>query len=201
MKISCLKIAKLISEISAPLVITPLIIFLLSGVEVTNISRLKIFLILFFFSYLIPFGFLFLAIKKGIISDRDITNRKQRYPFYIVGIVSFLLSMLIFYFLGEQQLLVFLIKLLLIFSLMIGINFFWKISGHAFANSLLMLILFFRFYGIDFQLKNFSWNVFCFICFILIFLSAVSWSRVFLKKHTSSQVIAGSLLPWLIVLL
>jgi len=201
MKVFCLKTARLISNISAPLIISPLIIFLLSGVVATHIGQLKTFLIILLFNYIAPFSFLFWSIKKGTISDRDITNRKQRYSFYLVGIFSFLLAMLIFYLLSEQQLLLFLMKILLIFSLMTGINFFWKISGHTFANSLLVLLLFFRIYGPKLQSVNFSWPVFTFTSLSLILLVSVAWSRVVLKKHTIGQLVAGSLLPWLIVLL
>ena len=178
-----LKIAKHISTFTNPPIITIplfLIICIILSIEngVFDISKFVVLeAISIVFASLLPLAIiLFWAKRLG--TDKDISNRSDRYTPLVVGIVSYFIGFLISLFLNVDH---FLTVLLLCYSINTGVVLIftskWKISVHTtgLSGPVGALILLLGSLG----------AVFGMIYPVLI------WSRVTLKKHTMAQAICG----------
>lgn len=117
-------------------------------------------------------------IKKRKI-DIDITNRFERTFPLIYAIISYLIGAAVLYILGSPPATT--VLMFCYFSntlVVLFINHFWKISIHAMgvAGPTAALIYVFGYYGVLFGL----------------IIPFVMWSRVYLKKHSLYQVLAGA---------
>ncbi len=178
-----LKIAKSISTITNPPIITiPLFLIICAILSFENgnfdFSKFIVLeLISLVFSSLLPLAIILFWAKK-LNTDRDISNRSDRYMPLIVGIVSYFIGFLICIFLNLDN---FLTILLLCYSVNTGVVLLfttqWKISVHTtgLSGPVAALILLLGPIGSLFG----------------ILYPMVIWSRVLLKKHTLSQAICG----------
>lgn len=178
-----LKIAKSISTITNPPIITiPLFLIICAILSFENgsfdFSKFMVLeLISLVFSSLLPLAIILFWAKK-LNTDRDISNRSDRYMPLIVGIVSYFIGFLICIFLNLDN---FLTLLLLCYSVNTGVVLLfttqWKISVHTtgLSGPVAALILLLGPVGSLFG----------------IIYPMVIWSRVLLKKHTLSQAICG----------
>ena len=182
------KLAKAASNILSPMIEAPLIIWLAASLNITFLNWTRVFLISLFFSFIIPLGFFLLLFKIKKISDWEVTKRKERYGFNMIAFFSIIICLSVFYFLNEKALVYFYIKLLLPVFLYFLITFFWKISGHMLVNSIFIFLLYF----------HLQEPIVLFLGILLLII--VGWSRIKLKKHSLAQVIAGALLPFLILI-
>jgi hypothetical protein len=171
-------IAKLISLICGPFVwpITLIIILFNSHLQQKQLTLLLP--IILFFQVIVPYSFIGYEFINKKISDLDITKRKERYKTLIVTLISYLLSLIFIYYLGN----IFIFKLFFLALLIIFINviitFFWKISLHMMINiSSVIIINFF-----------FNWQ----LPILYLIIPLVFWSRLYLKKHDIWQLL-GSL--------
>lgn len=122
-----------------------------------------------------PFFLYFLAWKMNIISDWDMSNRRQRPRVLWTLLAIEIISLFVFQ----------LWPLLPILLAMIGfsvITHVWKISGHAMSAALATGSIILRF----------GWNYWP----VLFIVPLVAWSRVIRKNHTVAQVVAGALYSW-----
>lgn len=135
---------------------------------------------------LIPFAALAYLIRKKKITDIDMTNRKERYIMIFICLAAIFKVSLIAYFLGDMTMM----KLQLFFFFIVLINgiitLYWKISFHAAANTVgpMLVVLmggpqYWPLFGV---------------------LPAVCWSRLYLKKHTFLQLVAGIVINAIITL-
>ncbi|WP_296891141.1 PAP2 family protein [uncultured Methanobrevibacter sp.] len=179
-----LKTAKVISDITnPPILCIPL--FLIMCIVLSfengefNMSKFIVLeLISLVFSSILPMAII-LSWAKKIGTDKDISNRTDRFVPLIVGITSYFIGFLVSYFIGLSN---FLTILLLCYAvntfIVMIITFKWKISVHTTGLSgpvgalILLLGPFGAIFGILYP--------------ILI------WSRVLLKKHTLAQAICGA---------
>jgi len=134
---------------------------------------------------IIPIILLGVFIKLGFVSDIDITKRSERKLYFLTVLMAHLISvMVLWYFgnrlMGELRLLGWVIELVGII-----VTFYWKISVHLAANSFVL--------GIVLILFGLKWWP------ILLILPGVAWSRIFLKKHTFAQTLAGGALPLVVL--
>ena len=178
-----LKIAKSISTITNPPIITiPLFLIICAVLSFENGSFdfskfIVLELISLVFSSLLPLAIILFWAKK-LNTDRDISNRSDRYMPLIVGIVSYFIGFLICIFLNLDN---FLTLLLLCYSVNTGVVLLfttqWKISVHTtgLSGPVAALILLLGPVG----------------SLLGILYPMVIWSRVLLKKHTLSQAICG----------
>ena len=178
-----LKIAKSISTITNPPIITiPLFLIICAILSFENGSFdfskfIVLELISLVFSSLLPLAIILFWAKK-LNTDRDISNRSDRYIPLIVGIVSYFIGFLICLFLNLDN---FLTLLLLCYSVNTGVVLLfttqWKISVHTtgLSGPVAALILLLGPIG----------------SLLGILYPMVIWSRVLLKKHTLSQAICG----------
>lgn len=178
-----LKIAENVSKFTnPPIICIPLftlicimISFNASGFDFGEFIVLEVVSIIF--ASILPMAIiLFWAKRLG--TDRDISNRSDRYMPLIVGIISYFIGFLICIAFSLDQ---FLTCLLLCYSINTGVVLLfttkWKISVHTtgLSGPVAALILLSGPFGALFGV----------IYPILI------WSRVLLKKHTLSQAICG----------
>lgn len=178
-----LKIAKTISTLTnPPIICIPLflIICMVLSFENGNFNLGKFIvleIISLVFTSALPMAIIVFWAKK-LNTDRDISNREDRYTPLIVGIVSYFIGFLISLILNLDN---FLTVLLLCYSINTGvvllITIKWKISVHttALSGPVAALILLLGPFG----------AIFGVIYPILI------WSRVTLNKHTLAQAICG----------
>lgn len=122
------------------------------------------------------------------MSDIDVTIRQQRYPLFGIIFLLMLVTIYLYHLLDEDMLLTNFFQILLPFFIFFLITFFWKISGHVFINSVLMILIY-RLY-LDPIIIPLSISL----------LALVGWSRIMLNKHTLTQVLAGALLALMILI-
>lgn len=132
------------------------------------------------FGFALPILLFIVFLKLKIISDPDASDRKERtIPFIIT--LALLVVLLIFNtnYAVEWALTQLTISYLATTIIILVINLFWKISAHAMtvAHSIGVLV------GIEADL----WWVGVAVLLML------GWSRLYLKRHTPMQVIAGTL--------
>lgn len=175
------KISSFISNITrAPLISIPTFI-IINFFLLDSVDFLKITTICIFFAAILPVTVLIITKKSGI----DLSMRINRnYPF-IIAITSYLIGTVILLLVNAP-----LITTILMFCyfsntlIMFLINLHWKISVHAMGVSGPTTVLIF---------------VFGYLGSILgLILPVVMWSRMYLKKHTISQVIMGAFLGFVL---
>ena len=177
------KIAETISTITQPPIITiPLFLIICMVLSFENgtfsLSKfLTLELISLVFTSLLPMAIILLWAKR-INTDRDISNREDRFVPLVVGIVSYFIGVLVSLILNADN---FLTLLLLCYAVNTGvvllITFKWKISVHTtgISGPIAALILLLGPIGAVFG----------------VIYPIVIWSRVLLKKHTLAQAICG----------
>ena len=178
-----LKIAEHISTITnPPIICIPLFLIICltlsfepSGLNISKFIVLEIISLIF--ASILPMAIILYWAKK-LGTDKDISNRGDRYTPLIVGIISYFIGFLICLIFDLDK---FLTVLLLCYSINTGIVLLittkWKISVHTtgLSGPVGALILLLGPIG----------AIFGILYPILI------WSRVLLKKHTLAQAIAG----------
>jgi membrane-associated phospholipid phosphatase len=141
-----------------------------------------------FFISLAPILFVLYWLKTGRISELHMSNTSERHLPYITAVVLAALTFGIFTWFGGPQLM----RCLLIFNVIeltaLGIiNIWWLISIHATGVVAAWLITAFIF----------GWPA---SLIVVPFVISVAWVRLYLKRHTPWQVIAGGALGILSVL-
>lgn len=117
-------------------------------------------------------------LRKGKIESFDVSDRQERKKFYFLVLPLLILVNLILYFTNQSKDLLFGFMfaaiLLLLMQLM---NYFVKSSLHVAVNVYLGFLLF-------------NLNPLVGICW-WIFVLAIAWSRLELKKHTTQEIVCG----------
>lgn len=177
------ELAKTISTITNPPIITiPLFLIICIVLSFENggfdFNKFIIMeLISLVFASVLPMAIILFWAKK-INTDRDISNREDRFIPLIIGIVSYFIGVLVSLALNADN---FLTLLLLCYSVNTGvvllITFKWKISVHTtgISGPVAALILLLGPFGAVFG----------------VIYPIVIWARVLLKKHTLAQAICG----------
>jgi membrane-associated phospholipid phosphatase len=183
------RVARLVSNILAPASISLPFIVLVALYHAQNVMRALLYAVItLFFLSLGPFIYILIAVRVGKISDVDVSRRTERAGPFLFGLSSVLAGWLVLIILKGPQTL----QTLLIITAVSGIvmmvtTLWWKISIHSSSMGGVATILT-AFYGAV-MLPTF------------LLLILVSWSRVVLRRHTVSQVIAGSLVSIALTLL
>lgn len=194
------KFCKLISYIFQPLLMPTYGIALLMQTAVFAFLPVSFRLIAvigtLLFTGILPALPIYLMMKKGQIRDLFISKREERTMPYMFSMLSYVFWMLFLW-----RTLRFPVEFVLLAAgsvlsvfIMIFINLRWKISAHlAGAGGIFGGIL-----GVSYIMAI---NPFWLIITFVIISGLVAISRVYLKAHTLSQVIAGFLLGFVSVLL
>lgn len=171
--------AKSISNIIHPLILSPLT-FVLLFFNMTQQKYFSVFyLLLVVLSIsIIPFGYVLKMKNKGEIENIDIPDRKKRQKPFIKGTILFLITaILLILFRAPQNF----VSIMLIYTINTGlatlITKYWKISVHGLSFGIPVAT-----FGMLLSKKYFYFSS---------LLPLLVYSRVTLKAHTISQVIAG----------
>jgi membrane-associated phospholipid phosphatase len=178
------KLANFISTITnPPLIAIPVFLVinytLLYGIEWLWFSTLSIF-----FVSILPIITSSLWIKKKNL-EVDMPQREDRiYPLLLV-ILSYIIGVMVLYILGAPQLTTVLMFCYLTNTIVVlMISLYWKISIHAMgiAGPATAIIYLFGWTGLLFSLL----------------VPLVLWSRLYLKRHTPTQLMVGTALGYLL---
>lgn len=169
------KTARLLTEVFSP-VITATVFFILIGVAngawLTGILTTLV-------AVGIPAAVLIFANRRGWVSDWHIRDRRQRWPFLLLALVTIGLAIALAICLGApRQLTVSMIFTVFGVVLVGVVNLAWKLSVHAAMTSFLAVAV---------TATIWPWGLIGWLILI-----AVCWSRVRLKDHTVAQVISGA---------
>jgi membrane-associated phospholipid phosphatase len=186
LRIQC---ARYISTIFSPAVVSIPFIVLVALYRATNmlVALGHAFVALLFLSAG-PLLYIMIGVRMGKFSDVDVSVRAQRSGPFLFGIGSTLIGLCMLLLLNASKSLETTMLILIISGLvMMIITLWWKISIHAssLAGAATMLT---ALYG-TVVLPTF------------LLLGMVCWSRVVLRRHTTAQVIGGSILSIVIALI
>lgn len=182
------KLAKIISTVFNPAIFFILMPYIILGqrLQVLHAFRWE------FFSYGFMFlgGLLFfLAVRRGIFSDEDVSIRSERYEFYFLSLVLALVYLGFAVFFRGFFFPLSIITIGLIFGILAALYFnqFMKVSIHvgvacAFVCSIALL------YGIGWLLLG------------AVIVPLLVWARVLLHEHTPKEVLVGGMLGIVITL-
>ncbi|OGK30158.1 hypothetical protein A3B02_01710 [Candidatus Roizmanbacteria bacterium RIFCSPLOWO2_01_FULL_42_14] len=124
-----------------------------------------------------PMIYMVWAIKERIISDFDITKRRERFSIMLVMVTVWGLSTVLASLYGNATLLNLSRAITMVFLTVFVITFFWKISLHMTVNTSGAILLNTLFHGAYLP--------------VLVVIPLIFWSRLYLKKHTPLQLLAG----------
>ena len=176
------RIAWYLSNLFSPVVISLPFIILVALYHAHNVPfALGYAALTFLFLTIGPMIYILIGVRRGELTDTDVSVRSQRLRPLLFGLCSALLGLGILIITHAPKDL----QTVLLISSVSGvvtilITLFWKISMHAssLASALTMLTILYGSYFIV----------------ALPLLIAVCWSRVVLRRHTIAQVIGGSLI-------
>ena len=136
----------------------------------------------------IPLAYIFIGMRRGWVSDMELSHREERPRFIVVSVSSDLLALLILY-LGEAPHMIW--QLALVYAClgvtMFTISNFWKISLHMVSVGGFATLLVYVF-GPS-------------VWWLFLGLPLVAWARLYRRKHTPAQLFAGALAGILITAL
>ncbi|GCE47426.1 PAP2 superfamily protein [Thermosporothrix hazakensis] len=186
-----IRIARYLSAILSPIVISIPAVFLVALSQAANqYTALGYTALTLFFLSVGPMIYIAIGVKMGKLSDLDVSKRSQRTGPFLFGLSSALLGLIALALTrAPRALQSVLLATIIIGVILLIITVWWKISMHAASLSGALTIL------------TIIYGAICLPAYVLLLL--VCWSRVILRRHTTGQVIAGSiagvLLPWLLL--
>lgn len=181
------KFARIISTIFVPPAFTIILFSIFaSELEIESSKRIATILIAIGLGFVAPIVLFLILRKKGKLADQDASIKEERTFPFLIAIVFYITGLLLMLKYGLN-----IISIAFWFCyisntvITIIINKFWKISAHAMGAAGPFAALFFAFGWIGF--------------FMLPIVILVGWSRIKLKCHSLSQVLAGSFLAFISV--
>lgn len=175
------KLARIISTLFVPPAFTIIIYSIFAFTLESDLSKsIGTILIAFIFGFLAPIALFLLLRKKGKIIDQDASIKEERTFPFLIAILFYLIGLVLMINFGLNIIsIAFWICYISNTLITIFINKYWKISAHAMGAAG-------PFAAVTFA---FGWIGFVILPFVVI----VGWSRIELKCHTASQVVAGIL--------
>ena len=145
------------------------------------------------FSFAIPAILIFLLFRMGIISDLSLKVRRERFYPYLITLLSYS-AMIVFYYRMHMPrwFMMIMAASVAIMVIAIFITLLWKISAHMFGIGGLIGGAM----AVSFYVERS--NPYYMFMGLFIIAGLVGTSRLILKRHTLSQVIAGFLLGFLV---
>lgn len=184
-----IRVARIFSNVVSPPVIIALLGLALSLTELPNIQGLMWALLFGFWVSLMPILLVVYLLKTRRITDLHMNTRRERRLPYITSVVGAVVALLfIQVFSGPELLRCLAIYSVITLTFMTIITHYWMISIHSSSIGSATIIA-----GLVFGL----WIALLMLPLVVL----VSWVRIFLRRHTLSQVFAGIALGAGIVLL
>ncbi len=136
----------------------------------------------------IPLAYLIVGIRRGWVSDMELSRREERPRFILISFSSDVLALLLLHFFNGPHLLsVIVLTYFCLAIVMFSVSNFWKISMHMAGVGGFSAALVFVFGAAA------GWT--------FLSLPLVAWARLYRRKHTIQQLIAGALAGALIAVL
>jgi len=143
---------------------------------------------------ILPTLFFIVMIKSGMVSTTYLSKREDRTMPYIVSIIFFYLT---YYLLKRLQIspvyYYFMIGATLLNILVMGINFFWKISSHMASIGALAGMM----VGLSYFLGTFYFSL---IALSILMSGLTGFARLKLQAHTPAQIYSGFALGFLTIM-
>ena len=186
-RIGAVRAARLFSNIVSPPVMFAVLGLAFALVERPLLEGLLWAAVYGFFVSLLPILVVLYLLKTGRIAELHMSNTGERHLPYVIAVLSALTAYLLITQLGGPGLLACLALFNAIELFLLGvINFFWLISLHSTGIVATFLLV-----GLVF-----GWAA---SMIVLPFVFLVSWVRLYLKRHTPMQVLAGAALGAVVV--
>jgi len=180
------KSAVFISRIFNPLYVTvPAVLAVALKVSSDILHGFLWWLLYITFGTLVPLTDLLIRMRLGKVGDFHVTKKEERTMPLLYNIGYMTIGVVLMALLGAPRTIVAAaVTSLFLVVISLLVNLRWKISLHAFGlfEIYTLLVLVFR-----------SWSFVIYNGYMLVMLAAVCWARIYLKKHTPAQVMAGAL--------
>lgn len=186
--------ARVVSNILSPPVVSALMVIPVAvAYSITAQHALYWSLIYISATSIIPTVYIAWLVRCGKITDIHMPIRRERYRPYAMTIICTIMAWWIMRVMGASPVL----PLLAVFSLaqilvMAGITFFWQISMHTMTITGAAVA-----FGLFFDMRYALW--------MLPLILLVGAARLYLKRHTPAQIIAGTavgaMVPMLVLLI
>lgn len=172
-------VAKIISYSLDPSLMWPFFVLLVLVGTGLNYDEMKeLFIPLFLIELFAPVALLGYFHHIGKVSDWEMTDVKERRLFFTVVAAMHVFTVLVLYMWGTELAWQIRLAVLIIEVIGTGVTFFWKISIHLAAFTMVVLTL----------NVLFGWQ--WWPLFLLI--PVLMWARVVRKKHTIMQTVIGA---------
>jgi membrane-associated phospholipid phosphatase len=176
-------IATVISRLFDPFIVLS-VVFVLTFIR-GGVTHIFTWILAFALLVGVPVALIVFAMRKKIVSNWDVSDRRQRPNVLGVLVALEAVNLLILRLMVSPEVTRTLFFILVVLVGFTGITLYWKISGHALAAALTTGMIL-RWYGWG------AWPV-------LLIVPLVAWSRVVRKDHTMWQVIAGAAYAWILI--
>lgn len=123
--------------------------------------------------------YVYMAYRKGKVTDINLSDREERLrPLIIALIGAMAMTLVLLERSAPKPLTLLSLTLVCELIIIIFVTVFWKISLHAlaFSSTITLLAYLYSYYAI----------------FLYVFLVPIGWARIYRKRHTLLQVVAGS---------
>lgn len=174
-------LAKVISATTSPVLVIAIFSLITIYYNTSNLSEFIFWGIVFLVLIdIIPASFIAYQVYRGRYSDLHLATREQRHtPFALAVMGAFIVFAMTLLLLAPMELVITALAIFINGLIIAIITRFWKISMHAatFVSSVLIVSMF-----VDLK---YLW--------FLILLLPIGWARVYRRRHTLSQVLAGSI--------
>lgn len=176
MKKFCLIVSRLLDfHFWAP--VTLLLALLNTHLDLKQIALLAPLLLVF--DILIPVCTHLFLLKTGKVGSFDIPKRQERITLFAVGAICSFIGTIFVFFIANRLFLALHLSFLFLTLTLFLVTFKWKISGHLIANSSAILMINFIF----------GWQH----VWLFLLLPLIAFARMYLRVHTLSQVLAGTI--------
>jgi len=174
-------LAQFFTEVLNPFVLVAVLLTLVAWATDPRWGQTAFISVLFISA--IPMMTSLVMVRLGKTTDKYIRHRTQRHAYYAISLVSILLGAVLIFILDTSNearwMLAFSVGTMLI---VMAINSWLKISFHALMAAVFALVL-------AIGMANIWVTLLC-----LVIWCGVSWSRVFLSRHSFTEVVSGSAL-------
>ena len=187
------RLAHLLSALFHPLLMLTLGILVLfnsgSYMELLPYEAKKVVVIIIFAStFLLPLTFFPFYLYQGIISSMHMhTKVERRIPFMLTTVIYFLCCLLLFQIGAPRIITHFVLGATIALALLVGVNFFWKISAHMTGLGGLAG-------GITSMVVLLQVNLQGYFLLAILISGFVGSARMLLRAHSFLQIAAGWIL-------
>lgn len=193
-----LTLAGIVSDIFSPLLIPTYGMIMAVTLTILRIlpinARITATIGIAFITALIPFSFIMLLMRIGKVSDRSISDRRQRSVPLLAMILCYAgAAAYISAIHAPAWLVMFFVGATVTSAISLAITLRWKISGHTAASAGLAGIVFWFAENDIIDPHPLMW-----VSLSILIVGIVGWSRLVLRRHNLGQITAGAALGFFV---